>query len=94
MGLQETRGDVKLQVEEWDAMDGDLSLQKLQLTLPDQFEDCEELDQDGKAMEVWPTVERLTRSPAVRLRCMGWCKVRMRNGERINLWWTSYGLLC
>ena len=60
MGLQETRGDVKLQVEEWDAMDGDLSLQKLQLTLPDQFEECEELDQDGKAMEVWPTVERLT----------------------------------
>ena len=60
MGLQETRGDVKLQVEEWDTMEGDLSLQKLQLTLPDQFEECEELDQDGKAMEVWPTVERLT----------------------------------
>ena len=41
-------------------MDGDLSLQKLQLTLPDHFEDCEEFDQDRKAMEVWPTVERLT----------------------------------
>ena len=26
MGQQETRGDVKLQVEEWDAMYGDLSL--------------------------------------------------------------------
>ena len=54
MGLQETRGDVKLQVEEWDTMDGDLSLQKLQLTLPDQFEECEELDQDGKAWRFGP----------------------------------------
>ena len=60
MGLQETRGDVKLQVEEWDTMYGDLSLEKLQLTLPDQFEDCEGFYHDGKAMEVWPTVERLT----------------------------------
>ena len=60
MGQQETRGDVKLQVEEWDTMDGDPSLQKLQLALPDQFEDCEEFDHDGRAMEVWPMVERLT----------------------------------
>ena len=86
-------------------MDGDLSPQKLQLTLPDQFEDCEEFDLDGKAMEVWPTVERLTeyeyeyeyelmiwvpwmrccRSPAVRLRCVGWCRVQMRNGEKTCL---------
>ena len=35
MGLQETRGDVKLQVDESETMEGDLSLQKLQLTLPD-----------------------------------------------------------
>ena len=60
MGLQTRQGNVKLQVQEWDAMDGDLSLQKLQLTLPDQFEDQEESDQEGRSMEVWPREERLT----------------------------------
>ena len=28
--------------------------------MPDQFEDQEEFSQDGKAMDVWPTVEQLT----------------------------------
>ena len=60
MRFQGTPGDAKLQVEDWDIQDGDLTLQKLQLPLPNQFEDREEYNNDGKAMEVWPTVERLT----------------------------------
>ena len=39
MGSQVIRGDVKLQVEESDAMEGDISFQKLQLPLPDEFEE-------------------------------------------------------
>ena len=60
MEPQGARGDVKLQVEEWDVMEDDLSLQKLQLTLPDQYEERDECENDGKAIEVWPTVEGLT----------------------------------
>ena len=55
----EARGDVKLQVEEWDVMEDNLSLQKLQLTLPEQYEERDECENDGKAIEVWPMVEGL-----------------------------------
>ena len=38
-------------------MEDDLSLQKLQLKLPEQYEERDECENDGKAIEVWPTVD-------------------------------------